>query len=416
MTIAKRRAIGQRKCVSVMSRWQGGWFKRSFAVLVLLAAFAAYFFQPWSAHSPAVMTKLFSPEYRVENHRNMKRIFPWRDIAASPVPVMFPKAEKSLPSEFQFDGGTKKLDEFLQRTQTTSLVVIKNGAIISEKYFQGADEKSQFTSWSVAKSFLSTMVALAIKDGLIKSLDDQAEQYVPELKGKAYGSVTIRQLLQMSSGIKFDETYTNQLSDINMLFYRVFLAGASINDVLSGYEREVPAGTRFKYISSDSQVLSWVLTKASGMPLSQYIQTRLWAPLGMESAAYWSIEREGGAEVAYCCLNATARDFAKLGQLYLDQGKWNGQQFLPEGWVKEATRPSFDYLKPEASALKIRGYQYQWWVPAGHDGEYFANGVWGQMIWVSEKTNTVIVKTSVDKEYRSHLIETFAVMRALSAN
>jgi CubicO group peptidase (beta-lactamase class C family) len=416
MTIAKRRAIGQRKCVSVMSRRQGGWFKRSFAVLVLLAAFAAYFFQPWSAHSPAVMTKLFSPEYRVENHRNMKRIFPWRDIAASPVPVMFPKAEKSLPNEFQFDGGTKKLDEFLLRTQTTSLVVIKNGTIISEKYFQGADEKSQFTSWSVAKSFLSTMVALAIKDGLIKSLDDRAEQYVPELKGKAYGSVTIKQLLQMSSGIKFDETYTNQLSDINMLFYRVFLAGASINEVVSGYEREVPAGTRFKYISSDSQVLSWVLTKASGMPLSQYIQTRLWAPLGMESSAYWSIEREGGAEVAYCCLNATARDFAKLGQLYLDQGKWKGQQFLPEGWVKEATRPSFDYLKPEASALKIRGYQYQWWVPAVHDGEYFANGVWGQMIWVSEKTNTVIVKTSVDKEYRSHLTETFAVMRALSAN
>jgi CubicO group peptidase (beta-lactamase class C family) len=146
------------------------------------------------------------------------------------------------------------------------------------------------------------------------------------------------------------------------------------------------------------------------------MQTRLWAPLGMESSAYWSIEREGGAEVAYCCLNATARDFAKLGQLYLDQGKWKGQQFLPEGWVKEATRPSQDYLKPEASALKLRGYQYQWWVPAGYDGEYFANGVWGQMIWVSEKTNTVIVKTSVDKEYRSHLNETFAVMRALSAN
>jgi CubicO group peptidase (beta-lactamase class C family) len=304
----------------------------------------------------------------------------------------------------------------LQRTQTTSLVVIKNGAIVSEKYFQGADEKSQFTSWSVAKSFLSTMVALAMKDGLIKSLDDQAEQYVPELKGKAYGSVTIRQLLQMSSGIKFDETYTNKLSDINMLFYRVFLAGASINEVVNSHEREVPAGTRFQYVSSDSQVLSQVLTKVSGMPLNKYVQTRLWAPLGMESGAYWSIEREGGAEVAYCCLNATARDFAKLGQLYLDQGKWKGQQFLPEGWVKEATRPSFDYLKPEASALKIRGYQYQWWVPAGYDGEYFANGVWGQMIWVSEKTNTVIVKTSVDEAYRSHLTETFAVMRALSAN
>jgi CubicO group peptidase (beta-lactamase class C family) len=416
MTIAKRRGISQRKNAFARARRSGGWIKRVFAVLVLVAACAAYFFQPWSAHSPSAMTKLFSPEVRVENHRNMKRIFPWRDIAASPAPVAFPKAEKPLLAEFQYEGSTKKLDEFLQRTQTTSLVVIKNGTIVSEKYFQGADEKSQFTSWSVAKSFLSTMVALAMKDGLIKSLDDTAEQYVPELKGKPYGPVTIRQLLQMSSGIKFDETYANKLSDINMLFYRVFLAGASINDVMTGYERDVPAGTRFQYVSSDSQVLSWVLTKASGMPLSKYVQTRLWAPLGMESSAYWSIEREGGAEVAYCCLNATARDYAKLGQLYLDQGKWKGQQFLPEGWVKEATRPSQDYLKPEASALKLRGYQYQWWVPAGHDGEYFANGVWGQMIWVSEKTNTVIVKTSVDKEYRVHLPETFAVMRAISGS
>jgi CubicO group peptidase (beta-lactamase class C family) len=402
--------------ILLKQREQAGWVKRVLALLILVAAITAYFFQPWSAHSPNAMTKLFSPEMRVENHRNMKRIFPWRDIAASPAPLSFPKAEKPQLVEFQFEGANKKLDEFLQRTQTTSLVVIKNGTIVSEQYFQGANEKSQFTSWSVAKSFLSTMVALAMKDGLIKSLDDKAEQYVPELKGKAYGSVTIRQLLQMSSGIKFDETYTNQFSDINLLFYRVFLAGASINEVASGYEREVAAGTRFKYISSDSQILSWVLAKVSGMPLSQYIQTRLWAPLGMESSAYWSIEREGGAEVGYCCLNATAKDFAKLGQLYLDQGKWKGQQFLPEGWVKEATRPSLNYLKPEASALKIRGYQYQWWVPAGYDGEYFANGVWGQMIWVSEKTNTVIVKTSVDKEYRSHLTETFAAMRALSAN
>jgi CubicO group peptidase (beta-lactamase class C family) len=417
MTIAKPMNMRQKNLQPSSQRMgQRGLIRRLLAVFVLIAAAAAYFFQPWSAHSPSAMTKLFSPEERVENHRNMKRIFPWRDIAASPAPFVFAKAETPLLTEFQYDGATKKVEEFLRRTQTTSFVVIKNGVIVSEKYFQGADEKSQFTSWSVAKSFLSTMVALAMKDGLIKSLDDQVEKYVPELKGKAYGSVTIQQLLQMSSGIKFDETYANKLSDINMLFYRVFLGGASINDVVSGYEREAPAGTRFLYVSSDSQVLGWVLSKVSGMSLSQYIQTRLWAPLGMESSAYWSVERTGGAEVAYCCVNATARDFAKLGQLYLDQGMWKGQQFLPEGWVKEATRPTRDYLKPEASLLKLRGYQYHWWVPVGYDGEYFANGVWGQMIWVSEKTKTVIVKTSVDKEYRTHLPETFAVMRALSAN
>jgi CubicO group peptidase (beta-lactamase class C family) len=413
MTISKASVL--RHLVACQTRRQHGWFKPLMAVVILSLALAAYFFQPWSAHSPAVMTKIFSPETRVENHRNMKRIFPWRDIAASKQPSAFSKNEKPLPTEFAFEGSTRKLDDFLSRTQTTSFLVIKNGAIVNERYMQGANETSQLTSWSMAKSFLSTLIGLAIKDGMIKSLDDRADVYIAELKGKAYGGVTIRQLLQMSSGIKFDETYTDQFSDINMLFYRVFLAGQSINGAVSSYEQEVAPGTRFKYISADSQVLGWILAKATQMPLSQYLQTRLWGPLGMENSAYWSIEREGGAEVAYCCLNATARDYAKLGQLYLDQGKWRGEQFLPEGWVKQATRPSQPFLEPAATPQKIRGYQYQWWVPENYDGEYFANGVWGQMIWVSEKHNVVIVKTSVDKEYRANLAETFAVMRAISA-
>jgi CubicO group peptidase (beta-lactamase class C family) len=413
MTISKLYAL-RHSFASPFGR-QRGWFKPLMAVFILALALAAYFFQPWSAHSPAAMTKLFSAETRVENHRNMKRIFPWRDIAASKQPLAFVKNEKPLREQYSFEGGNRGLDDFLSRTQTTSLLVIKNGAIVHERYMQGANETSQLTSWSMAKSFLSTLIALAIKDGMIKSLDDRADQYISELKGKPYGEVTIRQLLQMSSGIKFDETYTDQFSDINKLFYRVFLGGQSINAVVSDYEREQAPGTRFKYISADSQVLGWILARATQMPLSQYLQTRLWGPLGMESSAYWSIEREGGAEVAYCCLNATARDYAKLGQLYLDQGKWRGEQFLPEGWVKQATQPSQPFLQPAATPQKIRGYQYQWWVPENYDGEYFANGVWGQMIWVSEKHNTVIVKTSVDKEYRAHLAETFAVMRAISS-
>ena len=395
---------------------QSGWIRRGCAVVILLAALAAFYFQPWSAHSPSVMTQIFNPQLRVENFRNMKKVFPYRDIAASNTPFVFPKAEQALPTEFTFNANASKLDDFLTRTQTSSLLVIKNGAIVSERYLQGATDKSQHTSWSVAKSFVSTMVAIALKEGSIKSLDDKAEQYVPELKGKAYGSVSIKQLLQMSSGIEFDETYNNKLSDINKLFYRVFLLGNNIDDVVAGYDAQVPPGTRFQYISSDSQVLAWVLTNAVKMPLTQYLERSIWSPLGMESSAFWSVEREGGKEIAYCCLNATTRDYAKLGQLYLDQGKWKGQQLLPEGWVKEATRPSQAYLQPEASELKIRGYQYQWWVPAGYEGEYFANGVWGQMIWVSEKHNVVIVKTSVDPDYRANLPETFAAMRAISAS
>lgn len=323
---------------------------------------------------------------------------------------------------YAFKGEQRKLTDFLAKTSTTSFLVLRKGKLASEQYFNGAQADSRFTSWSMAKSFVVTLIGMAILDGKISSIDDRVDKYIPELIGQAYGESSIKSVMQMASGVRFTEVYTDKFSDINKLFYKVFIFGQGVNESVATYPREVPPGSRFSYASADSQVLSWLVTKVYGKTLAAILQERIWQALGMELSAYWSVDRIDGNELGYCCLNATARDFAKLGQLYLQDGQWQGQRLLPAGWVKQVTRPGFALQEPGApnptqpnGRNGIRGYAMQFWVPQNYDGEYFANGVWGQSIWVSEKDETVIVRTAVDEKYRDHLEELFAVMRAITA-
>jgi CubicO group peptidase (beta-lactamase class C family) len=398
-----------------VAKWIGG------LLLVVVGALALAVFRPWSEFSVYRMNRIFHPQERIENHRHMERIFPSRHIPAAKTPLRFESAAAPVPDSYEFKGERRTLADFVARTATTSLVVLRDGKVQSEQYFTGADAGSHFTSWSVAKSFVVTMIGMALLDGRIASLDDPVSRYVPELAGKPYGEATLRSVMQMASGIRFDETYTDKLSDINKLFYKVFIFGQPVDRAVSDYPREAPPSTRFRYVSSDSQVLSWVVRSVFGKPLAEILRERLWEPLGMESDAFWSLDTEAGRELGYCCLNATARDFARLGQLYLQDGVWQGRRLLPEGWVKMVTRPGAPWQQPGApnpttpsGSNGPRGYGMHFWVPHDYDGEYLANGVWGQSIWVSEKTGVVIVRTAVDPDYREHLTETFAVMRALA--
>ena len=391
-------------------------------VLGTTLCLAYLFFRPGSEFSPAKMNRIFHPNERIENHRNMDKIFPRRDIAASSNPVAFENAPMELPMAYAFKGEQRKLTDFLAKTSTTSFLVLRKGKLASEQYFNGAQADSRFTSWSMAKSFVVTLIGMAILDGKISSIDDRVDKYIPELIGQAYGESSIKSVMQMASGVRFTEVYTDKFSDINKLFYKVFIFGQRVNESVATYPREVPPGSRFSYASADSQVLSWLVTKVYGKTLAAILQERIWQALGMEFSAYWSVDRIDGNELGYCCLNATARDFAKLGQLYLQDGQWQGKRLLPAGWVKQVTRPGFALQEPGApnptqpnGRNGIRGYAMQFWVPQNYDGEYFANGVWGQSIWVSEKDETVIVRTAVDEKYRDHLEELFAVMRAITA-
>ncbi|MDI1302317.1 MAG: serine hydrolase [bacterium] len=384
------------------------------ALALLTIAVALFVTRPWSPWSPWKMNRLFSPAVRVENFRHMDRIFPSRPLHKSTQPFVFDEHPGKLPGHYVFDGKIRQTEDFMQKTTTTGLLVLENGVIVHEEYRLGAASSSTLTSWSMAKSVVATLTGIAIKEGKINSLDDQAEKYIPELKGKAYGKATVRDLLRMASGVKFNETYADKTSDINLLFYKVFLLGIPIDEAVKNLPAEDKPGTRFHYKSVDSQVLAWVLRRATGTSVVDYAQKKLWQPLGMQDDAFWNLDRPGGNELAYCCLNATLRDYAKLGQLYLQQGQWQGRQLLPEDWIKESTQRPEPWLAA-GHGYAERGYGYHWWVPKSPDQEFFANGVWGQTIFVDQKRHIVIVKTSVDPDFKTHTAEMIAFMRGIAA-
>jgi len=381
-------------------------------IVVLLSAALSWWFRPWAERSPSIMTTLMHPDYRLENFRRMERIFPYRLIPASDQPFVFVQAPGDLPEHFIHEGQQVAVSEFLERTETTGLMILHQGVQRFERYFQDATEQDRFTSWSVAKSVVATLTAMALKDGHIRSLTDTVKEYVPELEGEAWGQVAIEDLLRMASGIDFDETYDRTLSDINMLFYRTFLLGQPVRNVVRGHSAALPPGEAFHYISPNTQILAWVLERAVEKPVSAYAAEMLWQPLGMQDDALWSLDNSG-VELGFCCLNMSLRDYAKLGQLYLQQGFWRGQQLLPENWVTVATQRPEPWLTA-GHGYPERGYGYHVWIPKDPDQEYFFNGVWGQTVWISEKHGVVIAKTSVDPMFREHMAEVISFMRAVS--
>lgn len=392
--------------------------KKTLMVSTLVATGVALFvFRPWSAYSPAAMNSLFWESKRVENFRHLDRIFPARVIAAGDRPFTFENASAPLEFSYEFEGERSTLSDFLNKVSATGLLVIKNDRIVHERYMNGGLQTSTFTSWSIAKSFVSTLVGMALGDGLIESLDTPISQYVPELRGSGYDGVPIRHVLQMSSGVEFDETYSNRFSDIQQFFVRTMVLGQRADEIVPAYDREAESGTVHHYISLDTQALGMLLRRLYKRPLSELLSERIWKPLGMEADAFWNIDEpsDDGMEIAFCCINARLRDYAKLGRLYLQGGEWNGEQLLPDGWVREATTPGGPHLEPGASPYDYgpRGYGYQWWVPKDYQREYMAVGVWGQYIYVSEPDDLIIARTSVDPEYRPNVAESIAVFRAI---
>jgi CubicO group peptidase (beta-lactamase class C family) len=386
-----------------------------FATVVALAALLV-FLRPGVDHSPWTMFRLFHADVRVENFRRMERVFPVRELQPAATPHVFSQRDGILPATYPFNGEDRHIGDFLTRTQTTGLMVLKQGAVVHEEYRLGADASSRFTSWSVAKSVVATLVGIAVKEGKIRSLDDTVASYVPGYAGTAWANVRVRDLLRMASGIEFSEVYDAQFSDIQRVFHKTYLLGQPIDVAVRDYPAaasERPPGSRFHYISIDTQVLANVLHHATGEALIDYAQTRLWQPLGMQDTALWNVDGEGTA-MAFCCLNTTLRDYAKLGQLYLQDGNWNGQSLLPSGWVRESTQRPEPWLAA-GSATAERGYGYHWWVPPAADGEFFANGIWGQVVWVDAPRGVVIVRTAVDPDFEAHTAEMIAAMRGIAA-
>lgn len=348
---------------------------------------------------------LVAPGERAENFRDMERVFPFRTVARAGEVADLARAPRSIPAAL---GGTDDplVDEaFLIRTRTTGLIVLEDDAIVVERYRLGADASSRFTSWSMAKSVVSTLVGVAVAEGRIRSLDDAASDYAPALRGSAYEGVTIRDLLQMASGVHFDERYDHVLSDIRKLFYGLIFGGVPVRSTLEGARQDGPPGVAVRYASLDTQALGAVLVAATGEPLAQNLERTLWQKLGMESDASWNLDGSasaGGDELAFCCVNATLRDWARFGRFVRDADAPDAPQAvpLPRGWIEEATRPQRALGAPGAVTGTRFGYGYQWWIPPDADGEFLAIGVYGQFLYVNRPAGVVIVKTGADPAYR----------------
>jgi CubicO group peptidase (beta-lactamase class C family) len=279
---------------------------------------------------------------RAAPFRSMDQVFPFRVIARTATPTaQLPRAPRKLPVTYNFEGTPHSLDDLLRRARTQGFLVLKGGAIIDERYFDGADENSRVASWSMAKSFTSTLLGLALADGKIKSLDDSITSYLPELKPSAYYGVPIKYLLQMSSGVAFTEDDNNPNSDIHKMWAATMVEESqSLRDyAISLRQRSEHPGDTFVYRSIDTAVLGMLVNRVTGKHLADLLSQEIWQPLGMEHDATWLTDKPDGVEAAYCCINATLRDYGRFGLLFLHRGKSGDKQIVPESWIDEATNP-----------------------------------------------------------------------------
>jgi len=328
-------------------------------------------------------------------------MFPYRTIDNAPPAYQFPRADAgSLPVEVEYrDGDSIKrvpLGELLESTGTHAFIVIKDGKLIDERYLNGYQRDSICISRSVAKSFTSALVGIAIDEGFIKSVDDPIINYLPELKDRGFDAITIRNLLTMGSGIRYR---INELPwDEDALYY--FYPNLR-NLLLTDMEVAEPPGQAFHYTDYNVGLLTMVLERTTHRTASEYLQEKIWQPIGMEYPATWSLDSvTDGFELSHVALNARAIDYAKFGQLYLDKGNWNGRQIISERWVTESTAPDPNDHRPwetYSQWAEAGGYyKYFWWGNSrgADDYSFEAIGRWGQFIFVAPRANVVVVRTA----------------------
>lgn len=299
-------------------------------------------------------------------------------IPASSTPQPLPQGQPlALPID---------LDAYMASQRSAAIVIVQGGKVRLERYGLGFGPEGRWTSFSVAKSFTSTLVGAALKDGAIRSLDDKVSEYIPDMKGSAYDDVSLRQLLTMTSGVRWNEDYADPNSDVAKFNNHQPEPGV---DALVSYmrqlPRDVPAGTRWHYSTGETNLVGILLSQATKKPLADYLYEKVWNPVGMERPASWLLSKTG-QEISGCCIQAATKDFAHFGQFILDGAKVNGVSIVPDGWLAEATSARTPIDVPG------RGYGYQWWTYG--DGSFTARGIFGQAIFIDPQRQLVIASNA----------------------
>ncbi|UTV29475.1 serine hydrolase domain-containing protein [Photobacterium atrarenae] len=349
--------------------------------------------------------RLFEPAVIVKNFSNMAQIFPSITITRTGPVDPFEASPQPLPSTFSYQGADHSIQQWLSASGTTALVVLKGDTITFESYYQGTDEHDSRISWSMAKSFLSALFGIAVEEGAIADLSTPVTDYVPGLKGSGYDGVSIKDVLQMSSGVYFNEDYGDFNSDINRMG-RLMALGGSFDEFAATLQRWRTPGTYMAYVSIDTHVLGMVLRAATGQKITDYFEAKLWSKIQPEGDAIFLTDSTGEPMVLGG-LNIKSRDYLRFGKLYRDFGRFNGEQIIPAQWIEDSITPDAPHLVPgkRDSANTHWGYGYQWWIPEHANEEFVAIGIYGQYIYINRLADVVIVKNSADTRFMENNYE-----------
>lgn len=282
--------------------------------------------------------------------------------------------------------------KYLSTHETTAFLVIQNGKILYENYWENTDEKTPSNTFSVTKSIVSLLIGIALDEEKIQSLDEPIGKYIPEFANDERGEITILDLLTMSSGLDWDEHYSSPFSITTKAYY-----GNNLREVVTSQKLIAEPGKVFKYLSGNTQLLAYIVEKATKKTISEYAQEKIWTKIGAEHKAIWSKDASDGDERAFCCFHTNAKDIARIGQLVLNKGNWNGTQIVPENYITKATSPA-DFLVDE-KGKRLDYYGYQWWIlnEAGYRTPYM-RGHKGQYIYSIPEKNAVIVRLGKKKD------------------
>jgi len=356
----------------------------SFALAALLATPALAADPPLPQGGAAILT--WTPEQQAFGYRNMEKINPHHVVRRGEHVRALPEGEPIDP-KWTWAGKAWDVASYMAAMRTSGVLVLKDGEVVLERYGLDRARDDRWTSFSVAKSVTSILVGAAIQDGYIKSLEDPVSAYIPQMKGGAYDGVSVRDLVTMTSGVKWNEDYSDQNSDVAKVGLSILEPG--VNPVVSYMRklpREAPAGEKFVYKTGETDLAGVLVSQAVGKPMSQYLSEKLWGPYGMEQDAIW-VDDVAGHERGGCCMSMTLRDYARIGQFMLDDGVIDAKRVLPEGWVADSTAQHVKF--PEGSTNT--GYGYFWWlIPNGYE----ASGIFGQNIIIYPKERLVIAINS----------------------
>lgn len=334
---------------------------------------------------------LLSPTDQPYAYRNVDKMFATRTIPRGSTCFDIPRGMEIAPL-YVTDGIERGVEDYMRRTNVAGLLVIQDGHIQLERYALGLRPDDRWSTMSTVKSMTSTLIGAAIQDGAIGSLDDAVCHYLPALRGSAYDGATVRHLLTMSSGVRWNEDYTDRHSDVNR--YSKSLGDKVPGGVLAlmrDLAPDVPPGSRFLYNTGDTYLLGCLLSAATGTTIAAYMADKIWARFGMEAEAFYTLESEDGQEIGGSRAGVTLRDFGRFGLFILADGVVGGTRVLPEGWVEAAATPSFT-LDPAVNSWGATGYGYSWWLD--EDGAMVAVGFAGQSLYINRRTRSVIVTLS----------------------